>query len=159
MEHTKFSEADWHISVRTDFVLEHEAVTWAVHWLHTETLTLNLPHVHVLFVSLVMTRGLPQIEVKNVWSNDLLITTDFVFSSNNIDKLVVDLGAVWVEESRAGRPLISIEKLLLTTNSSVIAFLSLLLEMNVLIKLFLGWERNTVYTLQAVIGSITEPVC
>lgn len=55
VQHTEISEPDWHVSVGSDVVIEHEAMSRAIHWLHTETVTLNLPHEHVIFVGLVVT--------------------------------------------------------------------------------------------------------
>jgi hypothetical protein len=83
-------------------VVENKAMTGAVHRLHSDSLGLNLPSENILFVSLVMARGLPQLEVEDVGGKDLLVSTHSVLFLNHANELLVNLHAVRVEEGRSG---------------------------------------------------------
>jgi len=55
MQHAKVSQSKRQLSVRSEFVVEHEAVSWTVHWLHSEALVLRLEDEQVIFVLVVVT--------------------------------------------------------------------------------------------------------
>lgn len=74
-------------------------MSWTVHGLHAEALMLTLEQIDVVLIVLVMTRGLPQLEVKHVWSDYLIISSDSIFSFDQVDELVIDLSTMWVPES------------------------------------------------------------
>lgn len=76
-------------------------MAWAVHWLHAETLVLNLKQVDVVFIVLVVTRSLPKLEVEHVGSDDLIVSTNTVLITDQFDELVVDLGTVRIPETAA----------------------------------------------------------
>ena len=87
-----------------------------------------------------------------------MISTNTILFTNQLNKFVVNLGAVRVEEGTTRRQFMVIEKLLSTANSAVISLFGLLLKVNVFIESFLIGERYSVNTLQAVVLCITEPV-
>jgi hypothetical protein len=74
----------------------------AVHWFHTEALSLDFPHENVFFVSCVVTRCLPKFKVENVGRKHFLVATNTVLLSNQLDKFVVNFCTMRVEESAAG---------------------------------------------------------
>jgi hypothetical protein len=158
VEDTKISKSKREISERSDLVIKHQAVAWTVHWFHSITLTFNLPHKDIFFVSSIMTRSLPKFQVENIRGKHFLISTNTILFTNQLNKFVVNLGAVRVEEGTTRRQFMVIEKLLSTANSAVISLFGLLLKVNVFIESFLIGERYSVNTLQAVVLCITEPV-
>lgn len=99
MEDTKVSEPNRHVSVGADLIVEHQAMSGAVHRLHSEALLLHLEHEEVLLVVSVMAGSLPELQVEDIGRDGLLVTSDAVLSSNQFRELVVDLGSLRVEES------------------------------------------------------------
>jgi hypothetical protein len=122
-------------------------MSWAVHWLHTESRVLCFQHEDVFLVLLVVTRSFPQLKIEHIWGNDLLETTDTVLFSNQIHKFVVNKSTFWVEECRTWRKVMSIKKSLYSTNCSVISFGCFLSIMDVLIHFCFSWESNTINSL------------
>jgi hypothetical protein len=41
MQDSEISISDWQVSPASLDIAKHEAMSWAVHWLHTESLSLN----------------------------------------------------------------------------------------------------------------------
>jgi hypothetical protein len=78
---------------------EHEAMAWAVHRLHGETLIFYLEHEHILFVLGIMTRSLPKFEIVNIWSKNFLVATHSILMLDDVDQFVVNVGTFWLEES------------------------------------------------------------
>ena len=101
VENTKIGKSKGQVPVGADLVIKHYAVGRAVHRFHAETLTLNLPHEDVFLVCLVVARSLPKIQVENIWGQHLIVASDAVLLSDQRNELVVDNGAVRVEERTA----------------------------------------------------------
>lgn len=59
VKHTKVGKAKGKVPKRANLIVEHETVAGTIHGLHTEALTLNLPHKHVFLVGGVVARRLP----------------------------------------------------------------------------------------------------
>ena len=57
-------------------------MAWAIHRLHTESLTLNLEQINIVLVVLVVTRSLPEFQIEHVGGNYLLISSDSVLVSD-----------------------------------------------------------------------------
>ena len=158
VKNAEICESDWQISERSYLVIEHKTVTRTVHRLHTEALPLDLPHEDVLFVCSVMSWRLPQFEIKNVWWQYFLVSSDAVLLPDELNEFVVNFSAVWVEKGTSGWQLVIVKKFLSAANSSVIAFFCLFLKMDIFVKLLLAREGNTVHTLQVVVQRIAKPV-
>jgi len=57
-----------------------------------------------------------------------------------VGESIVDLSSVWEEETASWGELVHVKQLLITTDQSVVALLSLLFEVDVFIELLLAWE-------------------
>ena len=158
MKNTEIRESYWQFFVGSLLVSKHQAMSWAVHWLHSETSVFSFQHEDVFLVLFVVTRSFPQLKIEHIWRNNLLETTDSVLFSNQIHKLVVNKSTFWVEECRPWRELMSIKKSLGSTNGSVIPFSCFLFIMDVLIHFCFTWEGNTINSLKGVVFSISKPV-
>lgn len=147
VEDTEVGIPEGKVTVTVDTVLEHDAVSGAVHRLETLTRLVRLEDEHVLLVVLVVTRGLPQFEVVDVRGDDFLVATHAVLLSDHFDQFVVDEGALREEESAAGRHFEVVEETLRTANDAMVTFLGLFNEVHVLVQLLLGRERDGVDSL------------
>lgn len=101
VENTEIGKSKGQVPVGADLVIKHYAVGRAVHRFHAETLTLNLPHEDVFLVCLVVARSLPKIQVENIRGQNLIVASDTVLLSDQRNELVVDNGAVRIEECTA----------------------------------------------------------
>jgi len=158
MEDTEVGKTERQVSVGSDLVVEHEAVSGAVHGLHSESLVLNLAKENVVLVVGVMAGSFPQLQVEEVGGNGFRVTSNTVLFADHLNELVVDDGTMGVEETAAGRKLIHVEKLLSAAHTSVVSLLGLFLEVQVLSELLLAGEGNTVDSLQSVVFAFGEPV-
>ena len=93
-------------------MLEEHAVGGAVHRLEAKLLPLDVEQEHVLLVLGGVARRLPQLEVEDVWGDDLVVVALEVLGLDHVHQLVVDARAVRQEEARAGRDLVEEEELL-----------------------------------------------
>jgi hypothetical protein len=100
-------------------------MSWTVHGLHGKLLTFNIKAEHGIFVVQSMARRVPQVEVVNVWRNDLIITTFPVLVSNEVNQLFVDASTMWKPEGTSWRQVVEHYKILLGGDTSVISFLCL----------------------------------
>lgn len=91
-------------------------MAWAVHRLDTETLLFNLEKEQVLLILIIVTGSLPELQVENVGRNNFLEASNAVLLTDQIHKLVVDVGAVRVEERAAWGQFMDIKQLLLLAN-------------------------------------------
>jgi len=66
VEDAEVGVPDGEVFVGADFVIEHEAMSGAVHRLHSISLVLNLEQEHTIFIGLIMTRRFPQFQVEHV---------------------------------------------------------------------------------------------
>ena len=105
-----------------------------------------------------MSGSLPEFEVEHIGSDDLVVSSHSVLSSDQVNELVVYLGTVGVPEPATGREHVMREQILRFPDNTVISLGGLLNQSNVVIKLLLGGEGHTIDTLQAVIGGLTQPV-
>ena len=144
VQDSEVGELDRQLLVRVGFVLENQAVPWAVHGLQSLRLAWStavaaltrsvrvFQKVQVVLVVLVMARGLPQVDVVEIGRHDLLEASLAVLEAHELHELVVDLGAVWQEEGAAWREWTEEEELLVLPDDSVIATLCFFLELQVL---------------------------
>ena len=105
-----------------------------------------------------MTGLLPELEVEDVGSDDLLVATGAILLTAHIHQLVVNVCTSWIPESAAWSEAEMSEQVLCLTNGTMITTLSLFSEVHVLIELLLRGERNGVDSLQTIIGDLSEPV-
>jgi len=105
-----------------------------------------------------VTRDLPKLKVVNVRGNDFLVATNTVLVSDQLNKLVVDLGTIGVEESTAWRHFEVMEEVLGSTDLTMVTLLSLFSEVDVLVELLLGRVSDTVDSLQTIISDLAQPV-
>jgi len=103
VQNTEIGVSEWQLSVSSLGVSEHEAMTWAVHRLHTESLILYLKDEDVVLVVEVMTGCLPQFEVENVGGDDLGISSNSVLLLNHGHKVVVNPSTFWIHECTSWR--------------------------------------------------------
>lgn len=82
MKYAEIRESERKLAVRSKLIVEHEAVTWAVHWLHSESLVLNLQQEEIFLVLIVVAGGLPKFEVENVGGGNFLESSDSVLLSD-----------------------------------------------------------------------------
>jgi len=66
----------------------------AVHWLQPLTLVTIVYHVHVIFVILVVAGGLPQIQIKQIRSDNLLVFMNSIETSHVVHQLIVNFSSV-----------------------------------------------------------------
>lgn len=59
-------------------MVKHQAVTWAVHWLHAELEAFYIEHEHVVLIVLVVTGALPQVHIVDIGRNNFLETAYMV---------------------------------------------------------------------------------
>jgi hypothetical protein len=90
MEYSKVSHSDGQLFIGADFVVKHEAMSRAVHRFHSESLLFNLEKEEVVLIFGVMTRSLPELEVKHVRGNDFCVASHTVLALDHVNKLVVD---------------------------------------------------------------------
>lgn len=155
---SKVSVPNWQFSVSSLLVSKHEAMGWTVHWLHSETLILYLHKENVFLIVEVMARGLPKLQVEDIWRDNLRVPSYSVLLSDQVGKLVVNHSSFWIHKSTPWRKWMHIEKILVSADGPVISLGSLLQEGDILIHLFLGWEGDTVHSLETVVPSLTQPV-
>lgn len=123
MEHTKVSKTDGKLTVRPRPVLEHQAVTRAVHGLHGELAAFALESEHVVLVVLPVAGCSPQVSVVDVRRDDFLKATLAVLASDEFDELVVDASAMRQPEAGTRGERVEEEKLLRLAQVLVIALL------------------------------------
>jgi formate/nitrite transporter FocA (FNT family) len=84
-------------------VFKHQTMTRTIHRLQSESLMclavlmrflMILEHEKIFLIVFVVTTYLPQIDVKQVWSDHFLIPSLKVFMSHQVYKLIVNLGTV-----------------------------------------------------------------
>ena len=71
VEHPKVSHPQREVFIGTCGLVEHDAVTRTVHWFQAESLLLDADLEHVLCIVVPMARGLPQLGVVDVWTDNL----------------------------------------------------------------------------------------
>mmetsp|Transcript_47664 Transcript_47664/g.158892 ORF Transcript_47664/g.158892 Transcript_47664/m.158892 type:complete len:471 (-) Transcript_47664:421-1833(-) len=157
VQHAEVGHAEGQLAVGALAVLEEHAMGGAVHRLEAKLLPLDVEQEHVLLVLGGVARRLPQLEVEDVWGDDLVVVALEVLGLDHIHQLVVDARAVRQEEARAGRDLVEEEELLLQAEPAVVAFRCLLLKSLPCPQLLLVWEGNAVHALQLVVARLAEP--
>jgi hypothetical protein len=135
------------------------AVTGAVHGLEAEHLLLDLEGEHVLLVVSPVTGLLPQVGLVHVGRHDLIEATLLILSLDEVDKSIVNTGAVREHKGRSWRHFIPEEQLLLSTDLAVVPLGGLFEENLVLFKLLLVRKRDTRNSLDGLVLAVTEPVC
>jgi len=158
VEDTEIGETLGKFLVRSQDGVEQDTVTGAVHGLQSEILFFDLEGKHVVLVLSPMAGSLPQSVAVHVGGDNLTVSSDFIFSSNKLNKTVEDKSASRVEESGSGTQLTEEEQFLAGTDVSMISLFDFFLELNVFVQLLVGGERNTVDSLKIVVGVLTEPV-
>ena len=83
MKYSKFSESYWQISVRSLNHIEHDAMSWTIHWLEAVLVaTFLLDEEDILLVFEVMPTHFPEFSVVEVRRNNFIVTTDFILPSH-----------------------------------------------------------------------------
>ncbi len=113
MQHAKVSVSERELSPRAGSRGEHQTVAGTVHGLEGVFLLLHLELEHVLGVVLPVARGHPQLGVVDVGRDDLDEAAASVLGAHHVNELVVDDGALRVEEATARTQLVKEEQLLL----------------------------------------------
>ena len=139
-------------------MLEHQAVTRAVHGLQTVLRIITVEQEHIILVVGSMAADLPQFQVEHVGRDDLRVATHVVLLSDKLDQFIVDVGSVREEEARARAQLVEEEEILLLTQHTVVVLLRLLHLLLPLLQLLGVREGNSVHTLEGVVFSVTQPV-
>ena len=62
------------------------------------TMIMSLKHEQIFFVIFVMSRNLPEVDVKHVRCDDLLVTSPDIFSFHQVNKAIVNLSTVRQKE-------------------------------------------------------------
>lgn len=85
MENSEVSHSQRKFSVRSNRAVEHEAVTRAVHGLHSEALILDLEQEDVVLIVFVMTTGLPELQVVHIGRNNFFVASNLVLVSHEFN--------------------------------------------------------------------------
>lgn len=133
MKHTKICVPEWQVTITVNTVLEQNTVGRTIHRFQAKTSTFRLKKEHILFVLLVMARLLPEVQIEDVWRDDLLIATSSVLFSAQGNQLVINMCTSRVPESTAWSNAKVREEFLLCTENTVITTLGFLSEVNILV--------------------------
>lgn len=79
MKHSEVSHPDGEVTIGPLHHVEHNAVTWTVHWLEAVLFVSLLDEEDVLSVLKVVAARLPQFGTVDVWRKNLTVSSDFVF--------------------------------------------------------------------------------
>ena len=146
VQHSKICYLNRQLPVGMRLVLEDQTVAGTVHRLQTLYLLRTfailtcirvLQKIQVVLIILVVPRGLPEIDVEEVWRHHFLVASLQVLVAHEFDKLVIYLGAMRQEESASRRKWTEEEELLILSDQSVITTLCFFLQFQILRKLAL----------------------
>ena len=73
-------------------------MAWTVHGLYSKSMLFNIDHKDVILVVNVVTRSFPKVNVENIWTQNLIVSSDSVLLSNHVHQIVINHGTFWVEE-------------------------------------------------------------
>mmetsp|Transcript_15827 Transcript_15827/g.17658 ORF Transcript_15827/g.17658 Transcript_15827/m.17658 type:complete len:341 (-) Transcript_15827:831-1853(-) len=158
MQDTKISISDGQFLVGSDGIIEHQAMTRAIHGFETEFLFIDVNDEHIILVMLVVTGTLPEITIIHIRGNHFSISTDGIFLSDQIHQLIIDMSTLGHKEGTSRTPLMEHKQVLLLSDVSVITFGGFFLEMLPFSKLLLGGERDTIHSLQLIITFFGQPL-
>mmetsp|Transcript_42518 Transcript_42518/g.68384 ORF Transcript_42518/g.68384 Transcript_42518/m.68384 type:complete len:378 (-) Transcript_42518:121-1254(-) len=102
--------------------------------------------------------GLPQVKVEDVGRDDLVILVFPVLFAYESHEIVVHLGAVGEEETRARGQVVEEEQLLVHADDAVVALLGLFDARLVLLHELVGGEGDGVHAHERVLGHVSAPV-
>lgn len=80
-------------------MIEHQAVSWAVHGLEGKLLLLHLKGEHVLTVVLPVARGHPEPAIEDVGGDDLLEPSFPIFTPDEFHQCIINVGSFWQEKA------------------------------------------------------------
>lgn len=109
-------------------------------------------------IVLPVARGLPELRVEDIGSDDFFKATHAVSSLDEVHQSVVDVSSLGEEEAAARAELVKEEQLLLAANFTVVALSSGGLNGLPLLQHLLVWEGNGIDTLQHFSVGVTLPV-
>ena len=155
---TSLSQLHRKIPIRTWLGLVNQASTRAVHRLNGKVLFIYRGGVHILFVVVPVTRGLPKGTREDQWGLNLLITKASLHLMPVIGQSVAQSHTVWKPEWRARTKVGHHEELHLATNLPVIALLGLFDHLEVLSKFIFGTKRNTINSGEHLVVLIGLPI-
>ncbi len=158
MKHTKISKSNWQISVRSLDHIEHHTMSRTIHRLEPMLFFSILNEEYVLFILKVVTTHFPEFWVIHVRRNDFAVASNFVFGSHEFDESVVDYSTVRVKQCWAGSKVCKVKQFILRTNCSMVSLKQFLLLLEILVKLTLFWESNSVNSLQIIVIFVSQPV-
>jgi len=155
VKNTEFSKTEGQFTIAASTVLEHQAVTRAVHRLKSPhciriIVTSDLEGEHVLLVVLPVAADLPELAHVDVRGHDLIVATAEVLLAHEVAELLVHAIAVGEEEAGARAVWVEEEELLVLAELAVVATASLLEHGLPLLQLSLGGEGKTVDALKNV---------
>lgn len=102
VEDSEVSVSEREISVGSLDGVEHETMSGTIHGLESVFFVVIFEKEHVLLVLCPMSGDLPKLCIEEIGSNDLIVTSDSVLSTESFDQFVIDMGTVGVEESTPG---------------------------------------------------------
>jgi hypothetical protein len=79
-------------------------------------------HEQVFLVVFIMTRNLPQVDMKHIWSYDFLISPSQVLISHQVHKFIIYFGAMSQKESAAWCQFVEEKEVLSLAHDPVITF-------------------------------------
>jgi hypothetical protein len=101
MKHTEICVPQWQVTITVNTVLEQNTVGRTVHGFQAKTGTFGLEKEHILLVLLIMARLLPEIQIEDIWCDDLLIAASSVLITAQSNQLVVNMRTGRVPKSTA----------------------------------------------------------
>ena len=155
---TSLSQLHRKIPIRTWLRLVNQACTRAVHRLNCKVLFIYRGGVHILFVVVPVTRGLPKGTREDQWGLNLLITKVSLHLMPVIGQSVAQSHAVWKPERRAWAKVGHHEELHLTTNLPVVALLGFFNHLEVLSKLLFRTKCHTINSGEHLVVLIGLPI-
>jgi len=155
VKNTEFSKTEGQFTIAASTVLEHQAVTRAVHRLKSPhciriIVTSDLEGEHVLLVVLPVAADLPELAHVDVRGHDLIVATAEVLLTHEVAELLIHAITAREEEARARAVWVEEEELLFLTKLTVVTTASFLKHGLPLLELGLGGESETVDTLKYV---------
>src|SRR5271169_2888681 len=152
--------ARWQIAVGLERVLVDEDVERTVHRLHAVFRVVQFHGgEHVLRVVAGVAGGLPQVGAGDVRSEDQRVAAAEVLVAHPVFNLLADEAALGMPEDEAGAgELLNGEQVELLAEQAMVALLGLFELVEIVVELFLGVERRTVYALELGVLFVAQPL-
>ena len=155
---TQLTHAQRQVTVGVRLRLIHQHSAGAVHGLYRVILAVDDGGVHVLFVVIPVTGGLPEVAVEYHRGRDLDVAVSLVHLAPVVDKGIFEHHALGQEEREAGSLLGQHKQAQLLAETAMVAALCLLKTLKICVQLVLLREGYAVYALERLTAGVAAPV-